>query len=200
MKKIFFLLLVVVCTKWVQAQHQSDFILSYPIGFPMGNLKDYTTKTSFRGINMEFVKHVKPYLGVGLELGWNVFYERVDQKVYTDGSQSISGVQYRYTNAVPIILGVKYYKQSSSMAEPYIGLGIGTLYADRSTDFGLYRISIDAWQFCARPEIGVILHAKNDPTIGALIGLKYYAAFNTKDLDGQSYLTINVGFVFSTGR
>ena len=171
MKKIFFLLFIVVCTKWAQAQHQSDFIISYPIGFPMSNLKDYISKTSFRGINMEFNRRVKPYLDAGIEIGWNVFYERVDQKVYTQGTESISGVQYRYTNTVPILVGVKYYKEGSSMAEPYIGLGVGTLYADRSTDFGLYRISVDAWQFCARPEIGVILHAKNDPSIGALIGL-----------------------------
>src|SRR5215467_957216 len=200
MKKIFFLLLIVVCTKWVQAQHQSDFILSYPIGFPMSNLKDYISKTSFRGINMEFNKRVKPYLDAGIEVGWNVFYERVANKPLESGTATISGIQYRYLNAVPIIVGVKYYKENHSMAEPYVGLGLGTLYADQSTDFGLYRISVDAWQFCVRPELGVILRAKNDPNIGVLIGLKYYAAFNTKDLDGQSYLTVNVGIVFSTGR
>jgi outer membrane protein W len=197
MKKIFFLLLIVTCTKWVQAQHQSDFIISYPIGFPMSNLKDYISKTSFRGINMEFNKRVKPYLDVGLEVGWNVFYEKVTGP-YKNGTTTISGVQYRYVNAVPIIAGVKYYKEGKGMAEPYIGLGIGTLYVDQSTDAGLYRFSVDAWQFCARPEIGVILRAKNDPSIGVLLGLKYYAAFNTKDLDGQSYLTFNVGIVFST--
>lgn len=197
MKKIFFLLLIVVCTKWVQAQ-RSDFIISYPIGFPMSNLKDYTTQTSFRGINFEFNRRIKPYLDAGIETGWNVFYQREEFKVYNDGTQSISGVQYRYTNAVPILAGVKYYKENSSIAEPYIGLGIGTLYVDRSTDFGLYRFSTDAWQFCIRPELGVILHAKHDPSIGALIGVKYYSAFNSNDLDGQSYLTLNVGIVFST--
>jgi hypothetical protein len=195
MKKIFsLLLLAVICMQGLKAQ--SSFTISYPIGFPMGDLSDYIGAVSYRGISLEFNRRIKDNLEVGLETGWNVFYEKQAEKVYTDGTASISGIQFRYTNAVPIIAGVKYIKEMSGKnVSPYAGVGLGTLYVDRSTDFGLYRLSIDAWQFCVRPELGVIIQAQRG--IGFIIGAKYYAAFGTDDLDGQTYLTANVGIVFS---
>jgi len=174
---------------------QSNFMISYPIGFPMGNLHDYVGSTSFRGINMEFNKIVAPNQTVGLETGWNVFYQHVDKKVYTEGSQSITGVQYRYTNAVPIIAGGKFYFESKKSIHPYVGVGLGTLYVDRTTDFGIYRINTDAWQFCIRPEAGIEARAGSAESF--FIGVKYYWAFNTSDLDAQPYLTLNVGFRFT---
>lgn len=195
MKKIFSLLLLpVICSQGINAQ--SSFTMSYPIGIPMGDLSDYIGAVSYRGINLEFNRRIKDNLEVGLETGWNVFYEKQAEKVYTDGTASISGVQFRYTNAVPIIAGAKFIKSiSGKPMTPYIGVGLGTLYVDRSTDFGLYRITIDAWQFCIRPELGFIYKAERG--VGFFVGGKYYAAFGTDDLDGQSYLTINIGVVFS---
>ncbi|HEY4286631.1 MAG TPA: hypothetical protein VGN00_05985 [Puia sp.] len=173
-----------------------NFMVSYPISFPLGNLHDYTSSTSFRGINMEFNKKMKPGRTVGLEVGWNVFYQHVNSKVYTQGTASISGAQYRYTNAVPIILGTKLYpKMENKGIKPYLGLGAGTMYANRSTDFGLYRISSDAWQFCIRPEVGI--EFKGDEGVSGFVGAKYYWSFNEGDLDGQRYLSINIGFKFS---
>ena len=176
---------------------QSSFILTYPIGFPMGDHHDYISKTSWRGINMEFLHHAKPGVAVGLETGWNVFYEKTDRQPYKNGTTTITGVTFRYTNAVPILVESKWYPISDKkMTNPYVGVGVGTLFVSRSTDFGLYRITNEAWQFCVRPEAGVLFSI--EPGMKALLGVKYYGAFNTDDLDAQSFLSINVGFVFSS--
>ncbi|HEY8897671.1 MAG TPA: hypothetical protein VIM79_22755 [Niastella sp.] len=176
---------------------QSSFIMSYPIAFPMGDLHDYTTKTSFRGFNMEFLHHAQPGIVVGVETGWNVFYERVDKQDYKQGTATISGVQYRYTNSVPILAETKFYPvKDSKMTNPYVGAGVGTLYVSRSTDFGLYRINKDGWQFCLRPEAGIVINMQ--PGLKAMLGVKYYVALNSSDLDGQSFLSANVGLVFTS--
>ena len=65
MKKIFILLLTGLMTQSISAQ-SGAFVLSYPIGFPMGDLNDYIDKTSWRGLSMEFYKNVKPDVQVGL--------------------------------------------------------------------------------------------------------------------------------------
>lgn len=197
MKKIFFLLIAFICVRGVSAQRHGIFIISYPVAFPMGDLSDYTNATSFRGINMEWGREVKPNLIAEIETGWNVFYQREPDQVYKQGTASISGVQYRYTNAVPILAGAKWVLKSKNNLVPYAGLGLGTMYADRSTDFGLYRISTDAWQFCVRPELGITFKSRNGPS--AMLGVKYYSSFNSNDLDGQSFLTINLGVVFPYG-
>jgi len=196
MKKIVILLLAGICTKGAIAQGGSSFGLSYSISFPMGDLNDYINEVSYRGVTMEWYKHVKHNMDAGLEVGWNVFYAREDSKTYTSSTASISGVQYRYTNAVPMIAAARWKKPSSGNATPYAGLGLGVLYVDRSTDFGLYRISTDAWQFCIRPELGVLFKLHSE--LEGMLGVKYYWPFNTSDLDGQPYLSINIGLVFST--
>jgi len=169
-----------------------EFIISYPISFPMGDLHSYTTNTSFRGISLEFNKKTSPFTTAGLEVGWNVFYQRADQKVYHQGTASISGVQYRYTNAAPIIAGASYHFESSSKAlHPFAGIGLGTTYVDRTTDFGVYRSISDAWQFCIRPELGLDVHFAHGQSL--FLAAKYFWNFNTNDLDGQSWLSLNVG-------
>jgi outer membrane protein W len=175
---------------------QSNFMISYPIGFPVGDLHNYISNTSFRGINLEFNKQVAPNQSVGLELGWNTFYQHVNQKVYTEGTQSISGVQYRYTNTCPMVAGGKFYMgEHKGKTHPYIGVGLGTLYANRTTDFGIYRITTDTWQFLIRPEAGFEMNAGSSESF--FIGVKYYWAFNTDALVGQNYLTANIGFKFT---
>jgi Outer membrane protein beta-barrel domain len=177
---------------------QQNFIISYPISFPTGAHSDYISATSFRGFSTEYVQTVKENLSVGLELGWHVFYQEENEKEYKEGTISITGRQYRYTNAVPILAQAKWLLPSNSDATNfYVGLGIGTLYVDRSTDFGLYRIKNDAWQFLLRPEAGVAF--KLQPGTRLFAGVKYYSAFNTDDLDGQSFLSANIGFIFSSG-
>jgi hypothetical protein len=75
MKKIFFLLMTSICIHTAFGQHHGVFIISYPIGFPMGDLNDYIDKPSFRGINLEWGKEVSPNLIAEIETGWNVFYQ-----------------------------------------------------------------------------------------------------------------------------
>ena len=197
MKNILILILLFLCNQLAFSQGGS-FTMSYPVSFPVGDLHDYTSATSWRGFSLEFNKHQRSDLDVGIEVSWHVFYQREAEKVYTDGTASISGIQYRYTNAVPLLAQVKWYKaKGDSQTVPYIGLGLGTLYVNRSTDFGLYRITNETWQFCIRPELGLTIRMQ--PGIAAMIGAKYYAAFGTSDLSGQSYLSANVGLIFSSG-
>lgn len=192
MKKVIIAVLAVFCTQALMSQ-TANFIATYQMGFPSGKFSDYISKPTFRGIGIEVTKRIKTDLDLGIESAWNLFYEHVDHDTYTEGTASVSGEQFRYTNMVPILLTGKYYLKSSSghPIRPYAGLGVGTLFVDRYTDFGLYRITNDTWQFALRPELGIAIHSEGKPTV--IIGAKYFAGFNNNELDGQSYFTINVG-------
>jgi hypothetical protein len=191
MKKIFLFIATAFLGTGIYAQRNS-FTLSYPISFPMANLHDYISNTSGRGLSLEFNKRFKPNLDIGLEAGWNVFNMKEDSKTYTDGTVSISGVQYRNTNIVPVILGAKFYK-TGKKCSPYVGAGLGILYVNRSTDFGLYRITTETVPFCIRPEAGILIGLRSG--LSGLLGIKYYGAFKTDDLDSQSFLSLNMGVV-----
>jgi len=193
MKKIYAFILGIISVAVVYGQKGGYGGMTYSMAMPMGDLKNYIDQTSFRGTNIEFFWHIKPNVDLGGEVGWNVFYKKEDLATYTDGTKSITGTQFRYTNAVPMIFGARWRKMGGN-TQPYFGAGIGTTYINRATDFGLYRITNNTWQFCVRPEAGLIY--KLSETTAATVGLKYYSNFKNDDLDAQSYLTLQVGFVW----
>jgi outer membrane protein W len=130
----------------------------------------------------------------GVDVGWNVFYEQRDYDTYTKNTASISGEQYNYSNQVPILISADYMIKPGETFNPYVGLGLGTMYSRRETDMGMYTFYDDAWHFALKPEIGVFyeLNSSNDLKISA----KYLTGFSAGDLETQSYFSIGVGLAF----
>ena len=195
MKKIFYIFLLVGCIAVTQANAQQRFFsLQYSMGFGSGDTKDFVNSASFRGISLEYRQFVNPNIGVGMETGWNVFYERRAHDTYTKGAQSLSGVQYRYINMVPILAAADYYLKPGEHINPFVGLGVGTLYANQRVEMGLYYVSTEAWQFALRPEAGILINA--NPDLDLIVAAKYFTGFKTSEMASQGYFALNLGFVF----
>lgn len=195
MKKVFFIALVALCVSTSKVSAQDNFYsIQYSVGFGSGDLGDFIGQTSFRGISFEYRNMIEPKIGVGVELAYNLFYEKMDYATYTEGTVSLSGVQYRYTNAFPILAAFDYYFKPNTKYNPYAGLGLGTIYYDRYLEMGLYTVSTDTWQFAFRPEVGVLINA--NPDLDFLVALKYFSGLETSELDGQSYFSLNLGVMF----
>jgi hypothetical protein len=193
MKKIF--ILTVFSVLAISASSQSNLTaLQYSIGFGTGNVKDYTSPASFRGFTLDYRNLVTPSIGVGIDLGWNVFYDEMPDDVYEYKNLTFSGKQWRYSNHFPMLGAIDYYLNPDDRYTPFAGLGIGTMYTLQNTDMSTYTFEKDAWHFAIRPEIGVIIKAA--PGVGLMVASKYYYGFKAGDLPSQGYFTVNVGFVF----
>jgi opacity protein-like surface antigen len=193
MKKIFIVAVLSLLT--VTAFSQSNFTsLQYSVGFGTGNMHDYISAVSWRGFTFDYRNYVKSNIGVGFELGWNVFYEEKPDAVYDYENITYSGKQWRYSNHWPALLAADYFMETGGGVTPYVGLGLGTMYTLQNTDMGTYSFEKDAWHFAIRPELGILIQ----PTPGMGINLvsKYYYGLKAGDLPAQGYVTINVGFVF----
>ena len=179
------------------AMAQDDYmIVSYQVGFPRGDTKDYIEKTSWRGLNLGYRHVIDEEVAVGVEIGSQLFYEYKEYDTYTRGTASLSGTQYRYSWNTPITAHVDYVLNEGKDIRPFIGMGLGALYAYRVTDFGMYRITQDPWQFVMVPEVGVSCYMSGGSAL--LVSAKYFAAFDAEGVGGQSYLGVNVGILFST--
>ena len=66
-----------------QAQFMGDSYgaITYNMGLPMSDTKDFTDAYSWRGMGLEFRKFVKNTTSVGLSLGWNVFHDEVNGRM-----------------------------------------------------------------------------------------------------------------------
>lgn len=196
MKRILFFALLLVSTL-VSAQNNLT-TLQYSMGFGTSDMADHISKTSFRGFTIDYRKLVQPNVGVGVDLGWNVFYEEMPFDTYTtaNGSTDITGKQYRYQNQFPMLVAADYYLKPGEKINPFAGLGIGTMYSLRNTDMNLYTLEQDAWHFALRPEVGAIIQAT--PGFGFSVSAKYYHGFEAGDLSSQGYFTLNLGFVLGS--
>ena len=192
-RKTIFLSLLVGATMSAKAQ-QNIYMFEYSMGFPTGDLREYIDEPSFRGFNFGYRYMLDENRALGLDMGWQTFYEKKDYATYTDGTSSISGIQYRYTNAFTASLQIDQVFNEGSDIRPFIGLGAGTSYMRRTLDMGLYRFERDPWQFMLQPEAGVSLYTANGNAV--MLTFNYYWGFETKDLDAQSFLAVGLAYAF----
>lgn len=185
------LFLVISCTAFAQRGYTS---VEYIIGFATGDLGGYVGKTSFRGAVFEYQRSVNTNVTAGFEVGWSTFYERKDYDTYTIDNQALSGVQYRTSNHVPILVSAEYVLKPDNEIKPYVNLGVGTMYSRRDTDMGVWRLREEAWHFALKPEVG-LMYEMNLNTSFNLSG-KYYTGFASGDLETQSYFALGAGFIF----
>ena len=195
MKKII-IVLSIVCLGTVVKAQESITAFQYSVGFGAGDVGSFIGQPSFRGFTFEWRKYLQPNLSVGLELGWNVFYEAKGNDTYTQGNVSISGKQYRYQNQFPMLATVNYYFKPGEKFNPFVGLGAGTMYSRRNTNMSTYTIEQQAWHFAVKPEIGFLYQM--NPETSAFVAIKYYSGLEAGDFNvAQSYFTLNLGLAFT---
>lgn len=190
----YFIPLAFVVAMPTLSKAQDLMILEYPVAIPMGDLNSYINEPSFRGFNLGYRHMLDESRAVGMDMGWQTFFEHLDRSTYTVDNEALTGEQYRYTNTFTATVQIDQIFRAGEDIRPYIGVGIGTMYARRNLDVGLYRLEQDPWQFLVQPEAGVSFYLSNGNAL--LLSANYYQGFNSKELDGQSFLTIALGYAF----
>jgi outer membrane protein len=196
MKKIIAIVIFFTLTSatYVYSQQGGHTSVQYEMSFATGDLGEYISQPSFRGFSVQYRKTVTDFLMVGIDAGWNVFYEKKDYDSYTVGTATLSGVQWRTQNQVPLLVSADYVIIPDGRVRPYVGLGIGTMYSERSTDMGTWRLVQNPWHFALKPEAGVLVEMS--PASAFKLSAKYLTGFSAGDLETQGYFTIAVGFAF----
>ncbi len=202
--KIFYwLLLIVVCCliptnqgfaqKWYGAA-------TYQISFPLGDTKNFTDATSFRGFGLDFRYTVQKTTTVGVALGWNSFHERTTETIElgTTNPGAITGTQNRHINSFPIMANVHYYFGERGGVRPYVGLNAGGYYMLQRFSIGISTIQNDRWEWGIAPEAGIIIPVDRDLAI--MINGKYNYAFTGESVVetdiNHSYVGLNIGVVW----
>ncbi|EAZ79750.1 outer membrane beta-barrel protein [Algoriphagus machipongonensis] len=186
-------ILVLAISSFAQAQN-SLFSFNYAVTVPMGNTSEFIDNVSGRGFVFEYQKFIDPHWTVGIEAGHTTLYKKEEDKVYTEGTASLSGTQYRYQHSWPILINANYYALRTGILRPYAGVGIGTMASQRKVDMGIFSSDQTHWQFAIKPEVGTLIQP--NANMAFRIGAKYLMGFESSDLVGQSNLNFNIGIVF----
>jgi hypothetical protein len=182
----------------VAAQDQlrgSTLTAQYTISIPLGNTRKFVDKASLRGWTFDYKYHFNDVGSVGATIGWYVFYDKHDYDSYTirDESMTLSGLQYRYVNSVPMMATFNYFLPTGKVS-PFAGLGIGTTYNEEQLVMGMYAIQVNTWHFTLAPELGVRMNAT--ASVSGFLSARYNNNFETTELKTQSYLGLNFGVMW----
>jgi hypothetical protein len=168
---------------------------SYSISLPTGDTEDFAGNTSWRGLTFEWRKFFRPDVSAGFHLGWNVFDERTERTAeILDGIGAVSGVQFRYVNAFPLLANMHYYLgRPGATVRPFVGGNIGAYVIEQRLELGIVGLEETKWHFGLAPETG--LGARLSNTTWFFTSVRYNHAFESGDVPSQTYWSINIGFV-----
>ena len=201
MKKLLVIIAVFVST--ASFAQQSFWSFNYHMSFGLGEQGDYIADASFRGWGADGRAFLTQNISVGGSFSWEVFdqiYRDLPPRELTDVvdnvNGSITGVEYRFINTLPIMANAHYYLGQDGAVRPYFGLGLGTAYTEQRTDIGLISITAKGWGFALQPEVGVMIPF-GLTGVGANVSGKF--RYTTKGGDTTipiSFFTLGVGLGF----
>jgi len=171
--------------------------VTWSMSAPTANTKDFASPFSFRGVNLSWRKRVGGRAAAGLDVGWSVLNEETAQTSTFDQAD-ITGQQFRYFNAFPILASIDLGLGNPHGVHPLLGLSVGTYYIERELDIGLWAISDNNWHVGLVPSLGLLIPlggGMDDAT--AIVRARYNYAFASGQAPYQSWLGIDVGFAFA---
>ena len=189
----FFLIIGLALASIVAKGQETVIIVNYLPSLSLGETADFTDNFSPRGVDFEVNKFLKEDLSVGFVIGWNIFREKISGETFDYRELTITGTQFRYTNVTPLNVNVKKYFSAGEESDirPYAGVGLGTNYAKRTNEIGVFVLSEDKWQFNVAPEIG--LHYDMNRNNILSLKVKYNYSPKAGDFPATSYLSFGIG-------
>ncbi len=163
--------------------------LEYMVSGTTSDTKQFADDFSWRNFGIEGRNLLNENMSAGIYIAWNVFANVTDELIRFDNAD-VSGVQYRYVNAFPIMATAHYYFGRRRGIRPYVGLGAGTYYAENRLEIGLTAFTTNNWHLGVAPEAGVIIPVNFNAR--ALLNARYNYGFEAGGMK-LSYWTIGVG-------
>lgn len=179
----------------IVTQSQSLYTLNYTMSFGLGETGDYISKPSFRGLSFDGRGFLTDQISLGGYFSWTTFFEERANDIYTDGTATLTGTQYRYINAFPILLQGHYYLGTDEY-EPrfYFGAGLGTYKMIQRTDIGVWSIEENHWHFGMSPEVGLLYPVGMSSQLN--VNLKYHYVLGVDNSLDYSWLGVSIGFAW----
>jgi len=168
--------------------------VTWQISGGLGDTADFIDDVSLLGFGLEGRSYLAKHWTVGLEFDWQVWDQQVTEPIEIEGG-TISGKQFRYINAFPILATFHLYAGDIHDFRMYLGAGVGAYYVMRRLQIGMANIEDNDWHFGGGPEFGFIIPMGESSLIAA--GRLNYAVRNFDDTDDASiWWTAKLGIAY----
>jgi hypothetical protein len=118
---------------------------------------------------------------IGLNLGYNDYYEKYPRQVYADGKgSSISAVVSNSVQQIPVLITANYDLVNKGFIRRYIGARAGVNFIAFDQYLGEFDNPASATKLAVRGEAGLLIPLNRYSSTALRIGATYnYAPFNS---------------------
>jgi hypothetical protein len=177
------------------ASSQSLYSFDYTVSFGSGETADYIQSPSFRGITFEGRGFVDDQISLGGLFTWSTFYEELAGATFTYESATLTGTQYRYINAFPLLFQAHYYLGTDELQpRAYLGGGLGAYKINQRTNLGVWSIEERNWHFGVSPEVGLLFPVSFDSYLN--ISFRYHYVFKAEGTIDHSWFGLSLGMAW----
>jgi len=174
---------------------QGLYTLNYTMGFGVGSTSEYISSPSFRGMTFEGRGFISDNVSLGGLFTWTTFYEKLGGASYTQDNATLTGTQYRYINAFPMLFQAHYYMSTDQYSpRVYLGLGTGAYKMRKRTNIGVWTTEDNEWHFGISPEVGLLFPVGMDTQFN--LSLRYHYVLKAKYTTDYSWFGLSVGFAW----
>jgi hypothetical protein len=166
--------------------------VSYGFAAPTGNTKDFTNDFSWRNFGVEGRRiNEARTMSIGLSASWNVFFEKTNETTALPNLPGhVTGTQYRYTNAWPILVNAHHYFGQPYRVRPFIGINVGAYIIEVRDEIGLVAAAETNVHFGGAPEIGFTVPRGRQIWF---MNARYNVTTRAGNVPEQTYVTVSVG-------
>ncbi|MGI8634383.1 MAG: outer membrane beta-barrel protein [Segetibacter sp.] len=201
-----FVSMVAVCmlSLSASAQQKLKMELDYNVSSPLGSFKnDFINKTSFRGGSGELSYTFNPKFSLGLQSGFQSYYQKYDRQVYKlAGNQTVSAVVSNTMEIIPVMLRGTFFPVGNTeiaKIQPYVSAGAGVNLVNYGQYLGEFGGTKSSTAFAAQAGAGIKIPFGNRYNQTAFkIGATYnYSNYKRNELTNLNSVGFNAGVVFA---
>ncbi len=153
---------------------KSIWSLNWEIAQPVGEFSDYVDRTSLSGFSLESRSMVRKSVSAGISFSYNRFDQTFPSEQRTTGTTTITAPVFRYADMFGIRLLGHYYFFEGHMVQPYIGGGIGGVWAYGYEQTADLSTSESSFNFIVSPEAGALIQlARGATNLGLNLAVRY---------------------------
>ena len=127
--------------------------IDWQFNVPLSN--NFADKASGWGMNFEGGYYVLPDLSIGAFINYHTNNEYIPrQTLPINSSSALTTDQQHSVFQLPFGLATRYAWNRGGAFQPYVGVKLGTQYAQLKSTFNVFEANKDTWGFYVSPEIG----------------------------------------------
>jgi len=190
--------IILMSCQSLHAQNELQFHIGYNVNVPAGSFRDLIDKPAYKGFTAGLAYPVNQQLSVGLDVGYNDYYQKFPRQVYNDGKGSdISAVVSNSVQQFPLLLTANYTLVKKGIIRPYIGAGAGVNFISFDQYLGEFDDPHSSVNWAVRGEAGFLIPLSRTSSTAIRIGANYnYAPFNKYGVDNLDNWGIHAGMRF----